>query len=115
MSPRRICGDYTLLQNIYTRYDKTEGPKLYNRIVSALSHLVNEKPALLGIGTQMHGLGVPATDLSSSNPNLHAAGYLDMGLGMVASAASVGVSTVNAMMGAGGGGLGSHSAMKLRL
>ncbi|ADV19956.1 hypothetical protein I305_00461 [Cryptococcus gattii E566] len=112
---RGICGDYTLLQNIYTHYDKTEGPKLYNRIVSALSHLVNEKPALLGIGTQMHGLGVPATDLSSSNPNLHAAGYLDMGLGMVASAASVGVSTVNAMMGAGGGGLGSHSAMKLRL
>lgn len=63
----------------------------------------------------MHGLGIPATDPSSSNTSLNAAGYLDMGLGMVASAASVGVSTVNAMMGASGGGLGPHSAMKLRL
>ncbi|OXM81823.1 hypothetical protein C364_00796 [Cryptococcus neoformans Bt63] len=112
---RGICGDYSLLQIIYTHYDQTEGPKLYSRIISALSHLVNEKPALLGIGTQMHGLGIPATDPSSSNTSLNAAGYLDMGLGMVASAASVGVSTVNAMMGAGGGGLGPHSAMKLRL
>jgi hypothetical protein len=43
------------------------------------------------------------------------AGYFDMGLGMVASAASVGVSTVSSMMGTMGGGLGSHSGLKLRL
>ncbi|OCF31812.1 hypothetical protein I316_06619 [Kwoniella heveanensis BCC8398] len=113
---RGICGDPTLLQKIYNHYDKPEndGLKLYSKIVLALSRLVNEKPALLGIGSQMHGIGVPHTDPTSPGANPHAS-YLDLGLGMVSSAASVGVSTVNAMMGAGGGGLGAQSMVKLRL
>ncbi|WVQ95482.1 hypothetical protein IAU59_002579 [Kwoniella sp. CBS 9459] len=113
---RGICGDHSLLQNIYSHYDKqeSEGSKLFSKIVLALSRLVNEKPALLGIGSQMHGIGVPHTDPTSPGANPHAS-YLDLGLGMVSSAASVGVSTVNAMMGAAGGGLGPQSMVKLRL
>ncbi|WVF67919.1 hypothetical protein IAT40_002681 [Kwoniella sp. CBS 6097] len=113
---RGICGDATLLQKIYSRFDKVEGegPKLYSKIVLALSRLVNEKPALLGIGSQMHGIGVPHADPTSPNANPHAS-YLDLGIGMVSSAASVGVSTVNAMMGAVGVGLGPQSMVKLRL
>ncbi|WVO17542.1 hypothetical protein L204_105237 [Cryptococcus depauperatus] len=112
---RAICGDYFLLQSIYIHYDQKQGgPMLYTKIISALGRLVNEKPALLGINAQIHGVGVPATDSSSSAASLHA-GYFDLGLEMVASAASVGVSTMNAMMGASAGGLSSQSTLKLRL
>ena len=83
---------------------------MFSKIVSALGRLVNEKPILLGAGPQMHGLGVPTTEGANGH-----AGYLDMGIGMVASAASAGMSTVNSMMRATGGGLGPHSAMKLGL
>ncbi|WWD20641.1 hypothetical protein CI109_105117 [Kwoniella shandongensis] len=111
---RGICGDPKLLQNIYAHYDQADGPGLFNKLVSSLSRLVNEKPALLGIGNQMHGLGIPNTDPTSPGATSHA-GYLDMGLGMVASAASVGVSTMNAMIGSAGGGLGPQSSMKQKL
>lgn len=106
---RGICGDSTLLRSIWAQYDGKDGPKLFQKIVAALGRLINEKPALLGVGSQMHGLGVPA----SSTENVHA-GYFDMGIGMVASAASVGVSAVSAALGSGGG-LGPHSYMKQRL
>ncbi|WWC65124.1 uncharacterized protein I303_107738 [Kwoniella dejecticola CBS 10117] len=112
---RGICGDVTLLQKIYGHYDSIEGsPKLFSKIVSSLSRLINEKPVLLGIGTQMHGLGVPHMDPTSPSTNPHAS-YLDLGIGMVSSAASAGVNTVNAMMGGQGGGLSSASGVKLRL
>lgn len=106
---RGICGDPALLRAIWAQYDEQGGPKLFQKIVASLGRLVNEKPALLGVGAQMHGLGVPA----SSTENVHA-GYFDMGFGMVATAASVGVSAVSAALGSGGG-LGSHSTMKQRL
>jgi hypothetical protein len=105
----RICGDITLLQKLFNQYDQPGGPALFSKLVSSLGRLVSE-PALLGVGAQMHGVGVPSTDVPSKD-----AGYFDMGLGMVASAASVGVSTVSSMMGTMGGGLGSHSGLKLRL
>lgn len=57
----------------------------------------------------MNGIGVSVAD-----PNAHG-GYLDMGIGMMASAASAGITTVGTMMGTGAGGLGAHSGMKLRL
>ena len=106
----RICGDSALLQSIWSHYDQSDGPKLFAKFVSALGRLMNEKPILLGVGPQMHGLGLPSTEGVDGH-----AGYLDMGFGMVASAASVGISTVNHMIGTTGGGLGPQSSMKLRL
>ncbi len=94
------------MQSIWKHYDQNGGSKLFLKIVSALGRLVNERPGLLGVGPQMHGLGIPSTEGTSGN-----AGYLDMGIGMVASAASAGMS----IMGATGGGLGPQSGMKLRL
>ncbi|WWC98642.1 hypothetical protein V866_005535 [Kwoniella sp. B9012] len=114
---RGICGDTTLLQNIYAHYDSVKtftSSKLYNKIVTSLSRLINEKPVLLGIGTQMHGIGVPHTDPTSPGTNPHAS-YLDLGIGMVSSAATAGVNTMNAMMGGQAGGLSAASGVKLRL
>lgn len=54
----------------------------------------------------MHGIGIPSTDVVNGH-----AGYLDRGIGIVASAASAGMT----MMGGAGGGLGSQSGMKLGL
>ncbi|OCF58554.1 hypothetical protein L486_04587 [Kwoniella mangroviensis CBS 10435] len=114
---RGICGDTVLLQNVYSHYDSIENStssKLYNKIVTSLSRLINEKPVLLGIGSQMHGLGVLHTDPTSPGTNPHAS-YLDLGIGMVSSAATAGVNTMNAMMGGQGGGLSAASGVKLRL
>ena len=110
LSGSRICGDGAQLRTIWSHFDRHGGSELFRKIVSALSRLLNEKPVLLGMGVQMNGIGVPSTD------NLHShAGYLDMGLGIMASAASAGITTVNSMMSSGTGGLGAHSGMKLRL
>jgi len=106
----RICGDNRLLQNLFEQYDNRGEPKVFAKLVSSLSRLMSEKPNLLGISDQMHGLGVPTGD--GNGPN---AGYLDIGFGMVASAANVGVSTVSHMMGSQGGGLGAQSGLKLKL
>ncbi|KAK4688854.1 hypothetical protein P7C73_g1265, partial [Tremellales sp. Uapishka_1] len=90
-----------IIRGIWSHFDHADGPKLFSKLISAMGHLLNEKPALLGIGTQMQGLGVPAVEAGSSTSVN--AGYLDMGIGMVATAASVGVSTVSSFMGSGGG------------
>lgn len=100
---RGICGDHTLLQKLWLHFDQPDGPKLFSKLVSSLSRLLNEKPVLLGISAQMHGLGLPSDNNS---------GLLDMGIGMMAS----GVSTVSSMMvTSAGGGLGIQSGLKLRL
>lgn len=106
----RICGDGSQLQNLWRHFDQPGGPKLFSKLVSALGRLLNEKPVLLGMGTQMNGIGVGGIE----GHNAHG-GYLDMGIGMVTSAASAGLTTVNSMIGTGTGGLGNHSGMKLRL
>jgi hypothetical protein len=105
-----ICGDAALLQTLFELYDapETGSPKLFARLISALSHLINEKPALMGSSAEIHGLGLPTESANGS-------GYLDMGLGIVSAAASAGVSTVSSMMGSTGGGLGQHPSVKQRL
>lgn len=105
-----ICGDGKLLQSLYSQFDQNGDPKLFSKLVSSLSRLMNEKPNLLGVSDQMHGLGVPTGDVAGSS-----SGYLDIGFGMVATAANVGVSTVSSMMGSQGGGLGTQSGLKLKL
>ena len=106
-----ICGDPNLLQKLYEQYDHPEGPRLFSKLVSSLGKPVHEKPNLLGSGSQMQGLGLPSTAAEGPNKD---SGYFDMGLGIMASAASAGVSTVSSMM-SNTGGLGNHSEMKLRL
>lgn len=71
---------------------------------------MTEKPNLLGVSDQIHGLGLPKGDAAGSS-----SGYLDIGFGMVATAANVGVSTVSSMMGPQSGGLGAQSGLKLKL
>lgn len=105
-----LSGDAKLLQNLFSQYDQQGEPKLFAKLVSSLSRLTSEKPNLLGISDQMHGLGVLNGDGAGSH-----AGYLDIGFGMVATAANVGVSTVSSMMGSQGGGLGPQSSLKLKL
>jgi len=77
-------------------------------LITALKRLVTEKPALLGIGAQMVGVGVSSHSTE---------GYtLDVGgvAGMVATAASATVSGVVGMMASGGGLSLQGSAMKLQ-
>jgi hypothetical protein len=107
----RICGDGVLLQSIWDHFDaQPEGSKLYSKLISSLGKLINEKPILLGVGSQMNGIGVPPIDGLPKD-----SGYLDMGIGMMASAASAGITTVGTMIGSNGSGLGTHSGLKLRL
>jgi hypothetical protein len=100
---------------------------VFAKLVAALGRLLNEKPVLLGSCAQMNGIDVHSTLSNMSSDTLAGGGgvaglaghghggYLDMGLGMMASAANVGINTVGSMIGGPGGGLGAHSGLKLRL
>jgi hypothetical protein len=83
-----------------------------NALVTALNRLIMEKPTVLGVCTQMHGIGV-ASD--PSMPTTGASGYgFDGMAGMVATAASATVSGVVGMMAAGAGLNLQTSAMKIQ-
>ena len=96
-------------------YDAQDtGSKAVSSLITALKRLVTEKPALLGVGGQMSGVGVQAESLSSSGASgpTSAAAY---GLDMAGRVASATVSTVSGIIGAGGGGLSLQtSSMKLQ-
>jgi hypothetical protein len=96
------------VRNIWDRYDsEPSGSKVVTSLVTALKRLVTEKPALLGVGSQMFGIGVHS----------EGSGYgLDVGgmAGIVATAASATVSGVVGMMGSSGGLSLQGSAMKLQ-
>lgn len=111
---RGISGDFGLLLKISTKLRRGD-KNVFAKVVSALSRLVNERPVLLGVSAQMHGLDVPTNDSQATGLNLQHAGYLDMGVSMVSSAASAGISTVSSMIGASGGGLSGSAAPKVRL
>ena len=84
---RRLCSDAELMRNVWDRYDSEEGgSKVFTSLITALKRLVTERPALLGVGHQMFGVGVSAHTGSSAD----GAYGLDVGgvAGMVASAAS---------------------------
>jgi hypothetical protein len=71
-----------------------------------------EKPTVLGVCTQMHGVGVSS---DPSLPNAGASGYgFDGMAGMVATAASATVSGVVGMMAAGAGLNLQTSTMKIQ-
>lgn len=112
----RICLDFSLLHRIWAEYCQKSEINLFAYMVTSLGHLVCEKPALLGIGVQMHGLGVPSNESQLHGLNMTGAGgYLDKGMSLVTTAASAGITTVSSMMHTVGGGLGPHSSLKLKL
>ncbi|KAK0468574.1 hypothetical protein IW261DRAFT_1518270 [Armillaria novae-zelandiae] len=108
---RGLCSDAELMRNVWDRYDaQGAGSKVFTSLVSALNRLVTEKPALLGVGTQMSGVGVHS---ESGSLSASSSGYsLDMG-GMAAIASAT-VSGVVGMMGTSGGLSLQGSAMKLQ-
>jgi len=94
------------MRNIWDRYDsKDNGSRVFTSLLAALKRLLSEKPNLLGVCSQMGGVGV------SSDGQGYA---MDVGsvAGRVASAT---VSGVAGMIGVGGHGLSLHgSSMKLQ-
>lgn len=98
------------MRHVWDRYDSQgSGSKVFGSLVTALKRLVTEKPALLGVSSQMFGVGVQV-DHSGSAYGLDAGGMA----GRVANVASATVSGVVGMMHSSGG-LGLHSsAMKLQ-
>jgi hypothetical protein len=106
---RRLCSDAGFIRHVWDRYDAQQpGSNIFNSLITALKRLVTENPTLLGVGSQMFGVGVSS----------HAGeGYgLDVGgvAGMVATAASATVSGVVGMMASGNGLSIQGSAMKLQ-
>ncbi|KJA13954.1 hypothetical protein HYPSUDRAFT_220677 [Hypholoma sublateritium FD-334 SS-4] len=112
----RLCSDADLIRSMWNRYDAQDsGSKVISSLVTALKRLVTEKPALLGVGAQMGGVGVhsdPSPSPSGTGASGAAAYGLDMA-GRVASATCT-ISGVVGMIG-GTGGLSLHgSSMKLQ-
>ncbi|TCD65014.1 hypothetical protein EIP91_003335 [Steccherinum ochraceum] len=108
---RGLCNDAELIRNVWDRYDAEEGgSKVFNSLVAALKRLLTEKPALLGVGSQMFGVGVPAQSASSEGYGLDVGGVA----GMVANAASATVSSVAGMITTEVGLSVQGSAMKLQ-
>lgn len=101
------------MRNVWARYDAHHsGSNVFTALITTLKRLVTEKPALLGVSTQMFGVGVQPDTGSASN-----SGYgLDVAgmAGIVATAASATVSGVVGMMGSSGGLSLQGSAMKLQ-
>ncbi|THU96822.1 hypothetical protein K435DRAFT_722517 [Dendrothele bispora CBS 962.96] len=116
---RGLCSDAELMRNVWDRYDAQDaGSKVFSALITALNRLVTEKPALLGVGSQMFGVGVSHEAVSPSSSS--GSGYgMDVGsvggmAGMVATAASATVSGVVGMMGSSAGLSLQGSAMKLQ-
>lgn len=115
---RGLCSDAELIRNIWDRYDaRQSGAKVFTCLISALKRLVTEKPALLGVCTQMSGVGVYSHSSEGAGGSGSASGYgLDVGgvAGIVATAASATVSGVVGMIGSGTGLSIQQSGLKLQ-
>ncbi|KAJ6531650.1 hypothetical protein DFH09DRAFT_1409114 [Mycena vulgaris] len=86
---RGLCSDAELMCNVWARYDAHHsGSNVFTALITALKRLVTEKPAVLGVSTQMFGVGVQPDGASSSGYGLDVAGMA----GIVATAASATVS-----------------------
>lgn len=100
------------MRGIWQRYDaQSAGSNVFAALITALKRLATEKPALLGVGTQIMGLGVAPSHSDGSS------GYgIDVGAmaGMVANAASATVSGMVGMMGTDASLSVGGSSMKLQ-
>lgn len=109
---RGVCSDAELMRRIWDRYDgQQSGSNVFSSLTSALNRLVTEKPALLGVGVQMSGVGIQQSNSLGPSGSGHG---LDGMAGMVATAASATVSNVVGMMGTSGGLSVQGSSMKLQ-
>ncbi|KAL0948488.1 hypothetical protein HGRIS_011055 [Hohenbuehelia grisea] len=107
---RGLCSDAELVRSIWDHYDgREQGSKVFTSMITALKRLVTEKPALLGIASQMFGVGVDASG-SAPNSMLDVTGMA----GMMATAASATMSNVVGMMGNSGGLSVQSAAMKIQ-
>lgn len=114
---RGLCNDAELMRRIWERYDSQEhGAKLFGSLISVMKRLVTEKPALLGVSSQMFGVGVSSHHVESSSTSGSGSYGFDVGTvaGLVASAASVTMTNVVGMIGTEHGLDVTNSAMKLQ-
>lgn len=105
----RLCSDSELMRSFWEHYDVQEtGSNVFTSLIAALKRLVTEKPALLGVSSQISGVGV------SSGGDVNYG--LDVGgvAGIVATAASATVSGVAGLIGTGAGLSVQGSSMKLQ-
>ncbi|KAF9230177.1 hypothetical protein BU15DRAFT_69416, partial [Melanogaster broomeanus] len=111
-------GDAELIRNMLDRYDAQQsGSKVFTSLISALKRLVTEKPALLGVSSQMLGVGAPSNmseGTSGLSYGLDVGGVAVMVANAAATAASATVSGVVGMIGSGAGLSVQSSAMKLQ-
>lgn len=109
---RGLCSDAELMRHIWDHYDGQDpGSNVFSSLTSALNRLVSEKPALLGTGAQMSGVGAHQSNTIGASGSGHG---LDGMAGMVATAASATMSGVVGMMGSSGGVSVQGSSMKLQ-
>ena len=94
------------MRGVWQRYDSVGGSKVFGSLVSALNRLASEKPALLGVGTQVMGLGVA--------PSYNAEGGSGYGMEAVAGMVANAASGVVGMMGSEAGLSVVGSSMKLQ-
>ncbi|KAJ3930574.1 MAG: hypothetical protein NXY57DRAFT_300956 [Lentinula lateritia] len=113
---RGLCSDAELMRSVWDRYDAQEhGSNALSTLITALKRLITEKPALLGVGSQMFGVGVSSNNDSHYALSPSGSAYsLDGVAGMVATAASATVSNVVGMMGSNAGLSLQGSTMKLQ-
>jgi hypothetical protein len=113
----RVCSDAELVRNIWYRYDAQQpGSKVFGSLIVTLKRLVTEKPALLGVSTQMMGVGISYAGDSTAPLGSNSNYSLDVGgvAGMVVTTASA---TMSGVVGTTGSGIGlseQNSAMKLQ-
>lgn len=104
------------MRSIWERYDAEDGgTNLFGSLVSILKRLITEKPALLGVSTQMFGVGVSSH--AEPGPSAASGGYgfdVSSVAGLVASAASVTMTNVVGMMNTEHGLDPVGSSMKLQ-
>ncbi|KAG8789976.1 hypothetical protein FRC12_013030, partial [Ceratobasidium sp. 428] len=119
---RGLCGDSDLMRAIWERYDAraqsddATSSGVFSALITALRRLATEKPALLGVGAQMGGVGVSTKDAAydiAGGSSVYG-GNVGLVAGMVANAATTTISGVVGMMGAGPGLSTSGSTMKLQ-
>ncbi|KAF5319150.1 hypothetical protein D9619_008506 [Psilocybe cf. subviscida] len=111
---RGLCSDAELIRKMWDRYDaKESGSRAVTALITAIKRLVTERPALLGVGVQMGGVGVQ-TEVSPVAATPSAVGAAAYGLDMAGRVASATMSGVVGMI-AGGAGLSTQtSSMKLQ-